>query len=368
MLAGIYVHVPFCRSKCRYCGFVSYPYQKEPAHCYLEALFREMALTTGKTAASFGSVFIGGGTPTCLDRDDLLGLLRHALAFPVVPGAEVTVEANPGTVDAPYLQALRAAGVNRLSLGAQTFEDRLLRLLGRPVGPEVVRQTVADARAAGFANVSIDVIFGLPGQTPASFRQTLDAVLALEPEHVSAYGLELIPGTPLGVAVEEGTLAPCPEDDALEMYEDAIHTLTDEGYHHYEISNFARSGYECRHNLLYWENGDYLGFGPAAASHWQGRRWTNADKLADYCGGEGVVFEAADQVREMTDTALMGLRLLAGLDLAGFSLRFGVSLESVYGKELERVKGQGLVEIAGGRLRLTKRGLPLANEVFLAFV
>jgi len=359
------VHVPFCRSKCRYCGFVSYPYQKERAILYREAVAKEMAASAGK-AVSFGSVYLGGGTPTCLDKEDLVFLLRQALVFPVLPEAEVTVEANPGTLDGPYLDALRKVGVNRLSLGAQTFDEALLRLLGRPVGPDVVRQTVIDARAAGFANLNLDLIFGLPGQTPASFRQTLDQALVLEPEHISAYGLELVPETPLARAVAEGSLTPCPEEEDLEMFEDTIRTLAGAGYHHYEISNFARPGYECRHNLVYWENGDYLGFGPAAASHWRGRRYSNAGSLEAYFRGEGSSEE--DPALEMTDTILMGLRLMAGLDLAGFSLRFGVSLESVYGKELERLKTQGLVEIAGSRLRLTKYGLPLANEVFRAFV
>jgi len=319
---------------------------------------------------SFTSVYIGGGTPTCLERGDLLALvnrLRHLFSVPA--GAEVTVEANPGTVDAGYLAGLCLEGVDRLSLGVQTFDGELLAMLGRPVNPAVVRQTVRRARAAGFSNLNLDLIFGLPGQSPASFRRTLDQTLELEPEHVSAYGLELVPGTPLARAVEEGSLAACPEEDALEMYREAIDTLTRAGYRHYEISNFARPGRECRHNLLYWRNQDYLGFGPSAATHWQGRRRSNPDSLESYLRGEGIVEEGEDQAREMTDTILMGLRLVDdGLNLDSFAERFGVSLESVYRRELERLGTLGLVEIVGGVLRLTRYGLPLANEVFRAFV
>ena len=365
------MHVPFCRSKCRYCGFVSYPYRRQAAAAYLEAVGREMAGAAAglRRGCSFASVYVGGGTPTSLPPADLVLLLnRIQQLFAMEPGAEVTVEANPDTVDDAYLRALRKAGVNRLSLGAQSFDPALLRLLGRRAGPGAVTAAVRAARAAGFTNLNLDLIFGLPGQTPAVWRQTIARALDLAPEHVSAYDLELVEGTPLARAVEEGRLAPCPEEDALEMYEEAISTLTRAGYRHYEISNFALAGRECRHNLLYWENDDYLGFGPAAASHWRGTRRGNAGGLEAYVRGEGDACEGDDPAREMTDTVIMGLRLTAGLDLEAFARRFGVALTSVYPGPLEMVQRQGLAEIAGGRLRLTKRGLPLANEVFRAFV
>ena len=369
-MPGIYLHVPFCRSKCRYCGFVSFPYREKAAAAYREAVEREMATAAaGCRRDSFASVYVGGGTPTCLPREDLVHLLdRVDRLFAVETGAEVTVEANPDTVDVRYLAALRASGVNRLSLGAQTFDEGSLRLLGRPGGPGAVREAVRSARSAGFTNLNLDLIFGLPGQTPAAWRQTVEQALALAPEHVSAYDLELVPGTPLARAVREGTLAPCPEEEALEMYQEVIDTLTRAGYRHYEISNFALPGRECRHNLLYWENGDYLGFGPSAASHWRGTRRSNAGGLEEYLRGEGGTGEGEDPAREMTDTVIMGLRLIAGLDLEAFARRFGVPLASVYPGELERIQRQGLAEIVAGRLRLTKRGLPLANEVFRAFV
>ncbi len=370
MTAGIYVHVPFCFSKCRYCGFVSFPYDKERPLLYRQAVLREMTDAAGKSGGvCFGSVYFGGGTPTCLDREDLVFLLRRVGdLFCVLPGAETTVEANPETVDGAYLHSLLQAGVNRISLGAQTFDPSLLDLLGRQAGPAVVRRAVRAARQAGFTNLSMDLIFGLPGQTPFVHRQTLEQALDLEPEHISAYGLELIAGTPLARAVAEGSLAPCGEEEALAMYEETIAVLTRAGYRHYEISNFARPGYECRHNLIYWENGEYLGFGPAAASHWRGGRRQNADSMEAYLRGEGIAEEGADRSREMTDTILMGLRLLEGLDLAAFADRFGVSLESSYGQTLAWVRRQGLAEVKGERLRLTARGLPLANEVFRAFV
>ena len=372
---GLYIHVPFCLKKCNYCDFVSYPRTDAGVTDYLAGLRREAGLRVPSIVTRPATVFVGGGTPTCLTAAQLEDLFDCVNTFfSPQPGAEYTVEANPGTLDQKKLSVMRAAGVNRLSIGVQTCREDLLARLGRLHTFDQAVQAVVQARLAGFENINLDLIFGLPGQTMTDWFSCLDLVLALEPEHLAVYSLQLEEDTPLGREAAEGTLEPCAEEVELAMFTGAIDLLQAAGYRHYEISNFSRPGRECRHNLIYWHNGQYLGLGPGAHSHQGNTRRFNHPGLQEYSSdlnsgrlpvaGEE---ELALSVR-MAETIIMGLRLRAGLDLDGFANRFGRRLEQVYADELCRMTQKELVEIVSGYLRLTAKGLPLANVVCREFV
>ncbi len=375
---GLYLHVPFCLAKCAYCDFVSYPYDPQTAALYQTALRREIALRGGEPpAGSVGpqSVFIGGGTPTVLPTGVLCGIIYELSArFPWAAGTEVTVEANPGTVDREKLTALAAAGVNRLSIGMQAAQDRLLSFLGRLHRCSEVTRAVRNAREAGFENLNLDLIFGIPGQTLEDWLFTLETAIALEPTHIAAYSLEIPRGTRLSALLERGLIRVCPEETELEMYRLARSILAAHGYRQYEISNFARPGFECRHNLLYWDNGHYLGLGPAAHSHFRGHRRANERSVSRYAerlaAGEKPLEEEEllDKRTQMAETMFMGLRLLRGINLEAFRERFGIGADEVYAKEIAHLTADGLIERAGKYLRLTEKGLPLANTVFAEFL
>lgn len=380
---GLYVHVPFCPRRCRYCDFNAYVYREERAAGFITALETEAALAArlyDMEGCAFASWYLGGGTPTVLSRQELAAVTRALRkCFRLAPGGEFTVEANPETLDGDKLAALAAEGCNRLSLGLQVLDDRLLAYLGRGHTAADALGAFRAARHAGFANIGVDLIFGLPGQSLRQWEETLRQVLALEPEHVSTYSLQVEEGTVFGRWAREGRLEaagrPLPGDDAAaDMYLTARELLVSAGYEHYEISNFARPGFRSRHNQIYWRNGEYLGLGPGAHSHLRRRRFRNTGRLDLY--REAVQAgrlpveeeEMLDTAREMSDTLILGLRLLEGVSLADFRRRFGQPLRAVYGAEVAALRDLGLVELAAGRLRLTTRGLPVANEVFCRFV
>lgn len=374
---ALYIHVPFCLRKCLYCDFVSYTYHERDARKYLAGLRRETGMRAGggHQLRALDTIFIGGGTPTCLSSGAILEIISIIKEhFKLSPGVEFTVEANPGTVDRDKLNALRRAGVNRLSLGAQACSGKILRTLGRLHTHDRTVEAVCRAREAGFDNINIDLIFGVPGQTPRQWRECLEQILALRPDHVAAYGLQLEAGTPLKAMIDGGRLAPCDEDAELEMYYDAIKLFTEAGLHRYEISNFALPGRECRHNIVYWHNEEYLGLGPAAHSHINGKRSSNEPNLDRYldklaAGQLPVAWsEPVTPENEMFETVFLGLRLARGLDLERFRHRFGCSLEDAYPGVVERLVGKGMLERPGRYLRLTRHGLVLANQVMAEFV
>lgn len=378
MAIGLYIHVPFCLQKCRYCDFTSYPYSQAAAKDYLTALLTEIKLYSSYLEAAekdISSLFFGGGTPTCLPVEDLKEIMICIKSlFRLAPECEITVEANPGTIDATGLYELRRMGVNRLSIGVQSLSDGLLEILGRIHNAAQAVEAVRLARQAGFENINIDLIYGVPGQTLAVWQETLERTVDFEPEHIATYGLQLEEGTPLKRFVALGEMKACPEELELVMYHTAIRLLKKSGYRHYEISNFARPGRECVHNLVYWLNLSYLGLGPAAHSYFRWERYANERELEKYRSrlmrGELPVAdrEAITVETEMSETMFLGLRLLQGIDLTVFKRRFNLLAEDVYRPEIERLTKDGLVEIDGGYLHLTERGLPLANRVFLEFI
>lgn len=381
--AGLYVHVPFCLRKCFYCDFNSYVAKDAGLAAYLQAVEKEMALYAhdpAVAAAAFRSIFVGGGTPTVLPTDSLVRVVRQALALARLGDGEVTevtVEANPGTVQPTMLSALRASGVNRLSLGVQSLDDGLLRVIGRVHSAAEARQAYAMARDAGFANINIDLMFALPGQQPDQWQNTVEQVLEWQPEHISCYSLIIEDGTPFGDWYAAGRLSLPGEECEAGMYEWVIDRLQAAGYEHYEISNFARPGCHCIHNEIYWHNEWYLGVGPGAHSHWGGRRFANERAPAKYnamlaadVGAQLPIVEmqSLNLDDQMDETLMMGLRLLAGVSEERFCERFHCSMRDVYGNQIASLVRQGLVSYNGQVLRLTKRGLLVANRVFAEFL
>lgn len=376
---GIYVHVPFCVRKCFYCDFNSYSLDRAAVEAYLEGIEREIRLyeelLSQEPGTVFDSLFIGGGTPTCLSGKDLGWLVRRLIrAFRLKPGAEVTCEANPGSSNADKFLEMREAGVTRLSLGVQSLDDALLLRLGRQHTARDVYESFEEARRAGFDNVNLDLMFALPGQSIAQWQTSLQEALALRPEHFSCYSLIIEEGTPFGDAYQRGRLSLPGEDAEYEMYARAIDLLTGAGYEHYEISNFALPGKRSVHNQIYWQNGEWLGLGPGAHGYWRGRRYANLRPPASWserlARGELPYEWTQDVTREeaMDDTMIFGLRLLDGVSVPGFARRFGVDPREVYAGEIERLVGCGLLEANGECIRLTGRGLFVANQVFVEFL
>lgn len=378
MAIGLYIHVPFCVKKCHYCDFISYPYDAGLAASYVSALGLEMSLHAADMTPderTVRSIYLGGGTPTVLEGSQLVEIIENCRKYFTVAGdAEITMECNPGTVDFRKLAEVRQAGVNRLSIGVQAYQQKLLDKLGRIHGWKSVQETVDSSRQAGVENISLDLIFGIPGQSPADWRETLKKVVNLSPQHISAYNLKIEPDTPLYRDVAAGYVLPCDEELELEMFWTGIDFLTGNGFNHYEISNFALPGREARHNLIYWNNEEYLGLGPAAHSMLRGQRFSNTENVELYINklhsAQPVIQEKHRLTTEeqISETVFLGLRLMEGLDLHSFEQRFGHSVHRYFGAELRKLSDLGLIEITQHRLKLTDKGLPLANEVFAEFV
>lgn len=376
---GVYVHVPFCVRKCYYCDFNSYSLDRGAVEAYLQAVDREIALwerlLARRSDIAFDSLYIGGGTPTCLSGKDLSWLVRRLLeAFPFRKDAEVTCEANPGSSNWDKFARMREAGVNRLSIGVQSLDDALLLRLGRVHTADDVFETFDEARRAGFDNVNLDLMFALPGQSQSQWEETVRAVVALRPEHLSCYSLIIEEGTPFGDFHAAGKLGLPGEDAEYEMYAWVIDALGEAGYEHYEISNFALEGRRSVHNQIYWRSGRWLGLGPGAHGFWRRRRYANVRPPGGYnaalAGGrlpvEWARFVPADQ--EMDDVMIFGLRLLEGVSVDRFARRFGASPLDVYKEAIDRLVEEGLLEATPQHVRLTRRGLFVANRVFAAFL
>jgi putative oxygen-independent coproporphyrinogen III oxidase len=364
-LAGLYVHIPFCLTRCGYCDFNTYAGLDELQTPYVAGLTREAELAAPEWGEErFGSIFVGGGTPTTLPVSGLTDLLgRFSDLFDVVPDAEITVEANPDTVDEPYLRAMLAGGVSRLSMGVQSFDPAVLRSLDRIHSAASARLAFKAARAAGFANVNLDLIYGAEGETVASWARTIEEAVALGPDHLSCYALTVEPNTLLGRQVASG-LRPAPDPDVqADMYDLACEVLGAAGYVHYEVSNWARPGLESLHNRGYWEGRPYLGLGAGAHSYRDGRRWWNVRPPAEYTrvassgtlpiGGEELL--SADERR--LERLLLGLRTSAG-----------IPADSPDGERIAQYVAEGLAVLRNDRLTLTDRGMLLANEMVLATI
>jgi oxygen-independent coproporphyrinogen-3 oxidase len=364
---GLYVHVPFCASKCAYCDFASYAGREADIPRYVDAVIREIirrGAETGHPRAD--TIFLGGGTPSLLDEFQATRILDALFeAFPIEENAEITCECNPGTLATPLTQALHKAGVNRLSLGAQARQARLLRLLGRIHDWAQVIASVEIARQAGFDNINLDLMFGLPSQTVADVRETLQAALALSPTHLSCYGLMVEEGTPICRDIAAGKLALPDEEVDRDMYELARRMLAEHGFQQYEISNFARAGHACRHNLGCWTRVPYLGFGPAAHSFFEECRTMNPSGLDAYLAGEEPQTEHISKAEARFESMLLGLRMTRGVKDEDFTRMHGMSIRAAFGEKLDKPINGGLLQWHEGALRLTRLGMDLQNSVLV---
>jgi oxygen-independent coproporphyrinogen-3 oxidase len=376
--AGVYIHIPFCRARCSYCDFATGAYDGALAERYVRAVAAEIEnfRAEAQTSIEVDTIYFGGGTPSLLSPAQVERILKAVRArFQVMAGAEVTMEMNPGTLTPETLREFRSHGVNRASFGAQTFDDSELRRLGRTHTAEDVRRTIRYLREAGFTNTSFDLIAGLPAQTLAAWSKNLDEALALHPEHLSFYLLEVHEGTPLAAQIKRGQ-QPAPDDDlAAEMYRLMLDRAAAAGYVHYEISNLCQPGYESRHNSKYWTGTPVYGFGCSAHSYdGQHARWSNERDAARYTelieskGNAVVETTELDEQGVRSEAIFLGLRLMRGIDLREHRARFGTDLREDYAADLERLHDAGLIELDEELLKLTRDGVLLSNEVFTVFI
>ena len=380
----IYIHIPFCKKKCDYCDFLSAPAAETVMRRYVDALKEEIRQFEAPRPVS--TVFIGGGTPSILPGSwigEIMETLRHK--FRVLPDAEISIECNPGTADAGKLEEFRLAGINRLSLGLQSADDRDLRMLGRIHTWKQFLDIFRSARDAGFCNINVDLMSGLPEQTAGSWEETLKKVLALQPEHISAYSLIIEEGTPfyqryhedlvLREKGEEPSLLPS-EEEERRMYHRTEKILAGAGYLRYEISNYAREGFDCRHNTGYWTREEYAGFGLGAASLLGNARLKNTEDLGAYLrryldkekNAAQPEKEILSRSEEISEAMFLGLRLIRGVEIREVDRRYRTDIRDRYGKGIRQLKEQELLAEEDGCLRLTGRGLDLANLVMGAFV
>jgi len=374
-MTAVYVHIPFCRQKCKYCDFNSYAAASSLYEAYIDALISEIIFRSSELRdLNIKSIYIGGGTPTLLTpfllEKVLTSIKKH---FLVAKDAEVSIEANPETLTADKAVALRQIGINRMSIGFQSLDNDCLRALGRKHTAKQAINAFKVAREAGFDNINVDLIFGAPGQSLAGWALTLEQAISLEPEHVSCYGLTVEPGTRLEHEIASGKLKVADQDLQSDMFVYTIESLNESGYEHYEISNYAKGGKQCKHNLVYWNNGDYIGFGAGAHSKIGNKRFHNVLGIEDYINSsrnysytEGVL--ELTMKGEMSDTIFLGLRKMEGVSLKEFELSFGISLLNLYAEQVKELISDGFVRIENGRLKLTQKGILLGNEVFLRFI
>ncbi len=362
---GVYIHIPFCMQKCNYCDFCSFP--KSDAKlisAYAEELCRRISYFSKKAVEySVDTVYFGGGTPTLLSMNDFTAVMSEIKrGFSLSDDAEITAECNPATVDLEYLAALRSLGINRLSIGLQSVHENELRALGRIHSFEDLCNTFRDARNAGFDNISVDLMYGIPYQTPESFRESITVLASLRPEHISAYGLKIEKGTLFYISRDS---LPLPDEDAeCEMYLSMTDILSSYGYSKYEISNFSLKGRESRHNLRYWQGLEYVGFGVAAHSYFGGERFGNSRDLTAFLAGESIECEREhlSDSEHLWEYVILSLRLSEGLELSEFKARTGMDFFDYY-KRAEQLIDEGLMRRSDGRIAFTDRGFLVSNSI-----
>lgn len=363
---GLYVHIPFCKKKCNYCDFCSFAGLDPSLRAgYLRALSEEIASYGGEEHPPVDTVFLGGGTPSLLTPVEIAALFAALRkTFHLLPDAEITAEANPGTLDREKIDAFCRAGVNRLSIGLQSVHESELRTLGRIHSYADFLDAYRLAKAGGIENIGVDLMYAFPGQTPTSFRETLDTVVSLAPSHISAYGLIVEDGTPFGDR-REALILP-DEDEELAMYEDACRTLAAAGYRHYEVSNYALPGGECRHNLRYWHEEEYIGFGVSAHSYYRGERFATSRDIRAYSEGKCKQLrtkERIDKANEAEEYTMLALRTSEGVDLSLYQKRFSRSFLEGREESVARFVFLGLATLSDTHFALSERGFYVGNTL-----
>ncbi|MBM7556229.1 radical SAM family heme chaperone HemW [Halanaerobacter jeridensis] len=373
---GLYIHIPFCAQKCHYCDFNSIAADDDLISRYLDALKKEIKLVADKYySPQLQTIYIGGGTPSILSGQDLSTILNQCRQkFDLNSNLEITMEANPGTLSEEQLRLTKQAGVNRLSLGVQSFNNQFLTKLGRIHSKDDVITSYRLARELDFDNISFDLMFALPGQSLNQWENTLQQAIELGPEHISAYNLKIEPNTVFAQWLEEGKIEKISEELDLKMYRRTIELLEENNYYQYEISNFSQPGYNSRHNKIYWQNQEYLALGPGAHFYDGQFRGYNITDIKDYChhleAGQLAIAEQnkLSRVEKIEETLILGLRLNQGISLAEFKKKFNQSLTEIYEIEIQKLVGQDLINQSKGRLFLTDHGREIANQVLSSFI
>ena len=361
--AGVYIHIPFCSSKCYYCDFLSFEGKEFLFDEYVRTLLNE---AQGTNFSEVSSVYIGGGTPSILPAKQMQKVLSYVSKLPLANDAEVSIEVNPGTVTKDYLLMLKADGINRLSFGLQTTCNETLAKIGRLHSFEQFLENYFAAKEVGFGNINVDLMFGLPNQTVMCFEKDLSNLLFLEPQHISFYSLTPCENTPLWNNLQ-GFCLPSDEADR-HMYHLAAKMLADYGYRHYEISNAAKPGFECTHNINCWRHEPYIGFGLGSHSFDGKKRWSNPIKFDDYFECVDPNFEMLTNKELESEAMILGLRLIDGVDELFFESKFGAKPTSLFEQQISKLVEEGLIEIESSRIKLTSLGLDLANRVFVQFL
>ncbi len=368
----LYIHIPFCKQRCAYCDFVTYADKSYLIDNYFKAINTEIALYGDKISkADIKSVFFGGGTPSYPPSDYIKGTLEK---INISEEAEISIEANPGTVNLEKLQKYRAAGINRISLGVQSFNNDILAVMGRIHDRATAIRNIGEVFRAGFENVGIDLMFGYPMQTEEMFRTSLETAVELGVKHISCYSLKIEENTALASMIKNGVLREVDDETDRNMYEAAKEILKKNGYRQYEISNFAKPGFACKHNIGYWQLDEYIGIGVAAHSYYGGRRYSNTENPSKYIRSLNKYVipeensEKIDEKESIKEYIILGLRMTDGITAEDFKQRYGKDIFSCYGPEITECMEENLLESANGKIRLTKTGMDLANQVFLRFI
>lgn len=375
---SLYIHIPFCKSKCNYCDFTSYAGKEDVIPEYIQTLKQELKFYSEVLKKPLiSTIYFGGGTPSILEPEHLHDILEAANSdFVLAKDVEITLEANPESVNFRKLLEARKAGVNRLSIGVQSFNDDTLKTLGRIHSSMHIQYAFNTARMAGFKNINLDLIFALPDQTLTDWKENLYKAMLLDPEHLSTYNLVIEKGTSF---YENKSALKFPNIDLeYDMFNEAINYITDSGFEHYEVSNFSKPGFRCRGNEVYWRNEEYIGIGTGATSYINGNRYSNLKGLKEYIESwkkgvpktveDGILNGKENLEREISETMFLGLRLIEGIDLNSLNKRFGIDVYKKYNKEIEELIKNGLLEAKESNLRLTRKGLFVADEVFEKFI
>lgn len=370
-MISLYIHIPFCVKKCEYCDFISFKYDSEKLNLYLDKLIEEIKVYK-EQSLKVRTIFLGGGTPSLLNSDQvkkLFEVLKNN--FDLSACDEITIETNPGTINEEKISCYKSVGINRISMGVQTLKNETLKTLGRIHDVNTVFESVDLLKNQGFHNFNLDLMFGLPGQTIKQLSETVDEMIRLNPTHISAYSLKIEEGTPFYDQYENGTLKPVDEDLDREMYHTIVSKLKNAGYHQYEISNFSKKGFECQHNLVYWQEKEYLGLGLGAHSFMAQKRFSNETDMDKYLSSNQLIRKEAEVIEKdeaMFEMIMLRLRLNEGLPIQLFNNRFCVDFLKVYHKEIEELIEMKLVLIEDNYLRLTDLGRDLSNSVYIKFL
>lgn len=379
---GLYIHIPFCKRKCAYCDFNSFENKENLVEAYIESLCKEIELSKPKEKSAASSIFIGGGTPSLIDARYIKKILYRIQEYYYIDkDCEISIESNPGTLDCYKLKAYINAGVNRLSIGLQSGQDKHLKTLGRIHNYQMFEESYLTARNAGFGNINIDLIFGIPGQSVEEWNETLKKIVHLQPEHLSCYSLKIEAGTLFGrlynndCAKKTAMLPELPtEDEEREMYHSAITYLEENGYKHYEISNFCREGFECKHNIIYWKCDEYLGFGAGSHSYYDDKRFRNLLRVEKYIDSltenrlPRTDFKKIYSKESIAEYVVLGLRMIDGIDTQQFNNKFNQDFEVIFKEQIEKLVKKKLLKKIDKTYCLTKYGLDFANQVMVEFV